>query len=278
MKKPVKIALAVLIGIVALVLIAVLSIPLWFGPTAAAVARKAVPLYTGCDFKIERISLNPFSGKFDIVEAHLSNPNGYDAPEAFSVSTVHVDVVVGSLLSDTIHIRDITIENPYVSYVFDDAGSNNFERIVAYAKGKLGISEKQDAETADEKKTEEKKDEGAGKKVIIDRLAINGTKVKYRMLTLPVPVPTLTDIGKKSNGATFSEAVNSVWEKMQGSFTSIGSGLGSAASALGDGATNALKGAANLLGSGKDGAAGGAKAVSDGAKDALKKVGNLFGK
>ena len=98
------------------------------------------------------------------------------------------------------------------------------------------------------------------------------------MLTLPIPVPTLTDIGKKSNGATFSEAVNSVWEKMQGSFTSIGSGLGSAASALGDGATNALKGAANLLGSGKDGAAGGAKAVSDGAKDALKKVGNLFGK
>ena len=271
MKKIVKIALAILAGIVALVLIAVLSIPLWLGPTAAAVARKAVPMYTGCDFKIERISLNPFSGKFDIVEAHLSNPNGYDAPEAFSVSTVHVDVVVGSLLSDTIHVRDITIENPYVSYVFDDAGSNNFERIAAYAKNKLGASEKKDEEKPEAPKADEKKDEGPGKKVIIDRLAINGTKVKYRMLTLPIPLPTLTDIGKESNGATFSEVVGSVWGKIQESFSSVGSGLGSAASALGDGATNALKGAANLLNSGKDGAA-------EGAKDALKKVGNLFGK
>ena len=297
MKKPVKIALWALAGLVVLIVAAVLAIPLWLGPTAAAVARKVVPMYTGCDFKIERISLNPFSGKFDIVEAHLSNPNGYDAPEAFSVSTVHVDVVVGSLFTDTIHVRDITIENPYVSYVFDDAGSNNFERIAAYAKGKLGITEKsEDEKKAEEKKAEEKKSEDSGKKIIIDRLAINGTKVKYRMLTLPIPVPTLTDIGKESNGTTFTEAVNSVWEKMQGSFASIGSGLGSAASALGDGATNALKGAASLLSGGKDGAADGAKAVSegakdaakavtegvknvgDGAKDALKKVGNLFGK
>lgn len=318
MKKPVKIALWALAGLVVLIVAAVLAIPLWLGPTAAAVARKVVPMYTGCDFKIERISLNPYSGKFDIVEAHLANPNGYDAPEAFSVATVHVDVAVCSLLTDTIHVRDIEIDAPYVSYVFDDAGSNNFERIAAYAQSKLGASEKKEEAKPEEKKPEAEKKEGAGKKVIIDRLAINGVKVKYRMLTLPIPVPTLTDIGKDSGGATFSEVVGTVWGKIQGSFTSIGSGLGSAASALGEGATNALKGATGLLNSGKDGVADGAKAVTDsvknlgggaadaaksvtdsvknvggdaaksvsegakavteGAAGALKKVGNLFGK
>lgn len=298
MKKIVKIALWSLAGILALIVLAVATTPLWVGPTAGSVARSLVPSLTGCEFKLDKIALNPFTGKFDLSEAHLSNPKGYDAPEAFGVGLVHVDVDVGSLFSNTIHVRDITIEKPFVSYVFDDAGSNNFERILAQVESKLGLSGKEE-----EKKEEEKKEEAkAGKKLVIDRLCISGTKVRYRMITLPIPLPTLTNIGKESGGATPEEVCETVWDKMKGSFSAIGTGLGSAASALGEGATNALKGAANLLGA--DGAADaaakaaesatkavgdtakdatkalgdGAKAVGDGAKDAVKKLGGLLGK
>ena len=290
MKKPMKIVLCLLGGILVLALLAIVSLPLWVGPVAAGAARSVVPSLTGCDFKLERISLNPFSGKFRLVEAHLANPKGYDTPDAFSVGEVRVDVEVASLLTDTIHFRDISIDRPFVSYVFDEAGSNNFDRIMASVQQKLGPSEKKEA-----KKEEEKK---GGKKVIIDRLSIDGTKVKYRFLTLPIPVPTLTNIGKDSGGATPEEVRETVWSKIKDSFSSVGSGIGSAAGALGKGATNALKGAADLFKGDavKDGAKAttkalddgakaatkalddGAKAVGDGAKDALKKVGNLFGK
>lgn len=300
MKKPMKIVLCVLGGILALALLAIVTLPLWVGPAAAGAARGVVPALTGCDFKLERISLNPFSGKFRLVEAHLANPKGYDTPDAFSVGEVRVDVEVASLLTDTIHFRDISIDRPFVSYVFDEAGSNNFDRIMAAVQQKVGTSEKK------ETKKEEKK---GGKKVMIDRLSIDGTKVKYRFLTLPIPVPTLTNIGKDSGGATPEEVRETVWSKIKDSFSSVGSGIGSAADALGKGATNALKGAADLLKADavKDGAKAttkalddgakatakalddsakaatkalddGAKAVGDGAKDALKKVGNLFGK
>ena len=286
MKKLTKIALLVPAGLLALVVLLMLTLPLWLGPTAASVARSVVPSYTGCAFKLESLSLNPFTGKFRLVEAHLANPKGYDAPEAFGVGSVSVDLDVGSLLTDTIHVRDISIEKPFVSYVFDGEGSNNFARIAAAAQAKLGPSEE---------KTEEKKEEPEAKgkkKFRIDRLSINGTVVQYRMIKLPIPVPTLTDIGKDSGGATAEEVRDSVWAKIKDSFSGLGAGLSSAANLLGDGATNALKGAAGLLG--KDGAPAkaaddaakaatealdkGAKAVGDGAKDALKKVGGLLGK
>lgn len=285
MNKLVKILLLTLLGILALAVLLVLAMPLWLGPVAASVTRSLVPSYTGCEFKVERISLNPFTGKFRLVEAHLANPKGYDAPDAFSVGSVSVDLDVGSLLTDTVHVRDISIEKPYVSYVFDGEGSNNFARIAAAAQAKIGPSEEKPESEA------KKADEKPGKKFRIDRLSINGTKVRYRMITLPIPVPTLTDIGKDSGGATAEEVRDSVWAKIKDSFSSIGAGLSSAAGMLGDGATNALKGAANLLG--KDGAAGsatkaldkgakaigdGAKAVGDSAKGALKKVGDLLGK
>ena len=288
MNKLVKILLLALVGILALAVLLILALPLWLGPTAASVARSVVPSFTGCAFKLESISLNPFTGKFRLVEAHLSNPKGYDAPEAFSVGSVSVDLDVGSLFTDTIHVRDISIEKPFVSYVFDGEGSNNFARIASAAQAKLGPSEKSEEEKP------EQKQEGK-KKFRIDRLSIDGTVVQYRMIKLPIPVPTLTDIGKESGGATAEEVRDSVWSKIKDSFSGIGAGITSAASMLGDGATNALKGAAGLLG--KDGAAGsatkaldkgakaatealdkGAKAVGDGAKDALKKVGGLLGK
>ena len=296
MKKPIKIALMVLAGILALLVVALLACPLWIGPTAASVARSVVPSLTGCEFKVESISLNPYTGKFRLVDAHLANPKGYDTQDAFSVGTVSVELDVGSLLSDTIHVRDISIDKPFVSYVFDEAGSNNFARIAAAVAEKTGGSEKKEEKAGEEKK-------GKGKKVVIDRLSIDGTKVKYRMITLPIPVPTLTNIGKESGGATPEEVRDTVWDKIKDSFSSIGTGLGSAANALGEGATNALKGAANLLGGGADGAkdakkavedgakaakkaaedgakavTDGAKAVGDGAKDAVKKLGGLLGK
>lgn len=266
MKKPVKIAIWSIVALVVLVIAAVLALPLWIGPVATSVANAVAPGFTGTDFKLDSFALNPYSGKIRVGALKLSNPKGYDEPAAFSLKSLSVDLDFGSLLSDTIHVRDITIEDPFVSYVFDDAGSNNFERILANVNAKLGPSEE---------KAEEKKEEKPGKKVMIDRLCINGTKVKYRMITLPIPLPTLTNIGKKSGGATPTEVRDTVWEKMKDSFTGVGAGIGSAVNALGGGATKALRGAASFVDDA--GKAGGAVAKEAAAKatETVTKVGDV---
>ncbi len=317
MKKPVKIMLWIVGIVIGLVILLALALPLWIGPVVTGVANGVVPGVTGTDFKLEKFELNPYTGKIFIGGVNLSNPKGYDEKAAFSLKSLSVDMSFLSVFSKCIRINDITIEDPFVSYVFDDAGSNNFARILA----NLPKSEEAKEQKPEEKKAEESKSEG--KKVMIKRLCINGTKVKYRMITLPIPVPTLTNIGggDDGEGATVEEVRDSVWNSVKDKFSSVGGALGAAAGSLTDGAASALKGAGDLLngggakaaegakaategakaavnavgdgakaasdgakaavnavGDGAKAAADGAKAVGEGAKDALKKVGNLFGK
>ncbi len=297
MKKLLKFLLWTFVGILALVLVLVLTIPLWLGSTVATVATKMAPEYTGTPFVLEGVGINPYTGKYSITKLMLGNPKGYPVPTAFSVSNVKVDVEMASLFSDTIHIREIAIIDPYASYVSNE-GTNNFEWIMAHVNEKMGPKE----ETNETEKKEE--DKGAGKKVVIDKLTIAGTRVKFKMLPeMAIPTITLTDIGKESNGATWEEVGQMLADSIMKATSSIGEGLNSALSALGDGAntligstTNALGGAAsaiggattNILGGAKDLLGGATTNIIGGASDAVggatkaigdtaKKIGNLGG-
>ena len=282
MKKLLKFLLWTFAAILALVLVIVLTIPLWLGSTVATVANKVAPEFTGTPFVLEGASINPYTGKYSITKLTLGNPEGYPVPTAFSVSNVTVDVEMSSLFSDTIHIREIAIIDPYASYVSND-GTNNFEWIMAHVNEKMGPKE----ET--EEKEEKEEDKGAGKKVVIDKLTISGTRVKLKILPeMPIPTITLTDIGKESNGATWEEVGQMLADSFMKATSSIGDGLTSALGALGDGATslmggatNALSGAASAIGGATTNLLGGASDALGGATKALgdtaKKIGNLGG-
>ena len=259
-KKPVKkglrIALYVLGGLVAFGVLLLITLPLWISPVATTVAESLVPAYTGCQFKMEKFNLNPFSGKLRITEVHLSNPEGFKEPEAFSVSTVNVEVATCSLLTSTIHVKDITIQGPFVGISMEN-GTNNFMAILANLKAKLGPSE--------EKEEEQTKDEGPSKKVVIDHFELSGTRVKMG-LTIPLPSITLNDIGKESSGASFSEVATEVKDACMKRMADFG---GNAANLLKDVGTGVSEKASNA-----------SKAIGDGAKSAaesLKKL-NPFGK
>ena len=141
MKKALKILLWTIVSILALVLVLVLTIPLWLGSTVTAVANKVAPEYTGTPFTLDGVGINPYTGKYRVTKLNLGNPQGYPVPTAFSVSNVYVDVEMSSLFSDTIHIREITINDTYVSYVSNE-GTNNFEWIGAHVESKIGAKEK----------------------------------------------------------------------------------------------------------------------------------------
>lgn len=273
MKKSVKIFLWVLGGLVGLVVLALLSLPLWIGPAVASVARCVVPSYTGCDFRLESFRLNPFTGRLQLVEAHLANPRGFRQPEAFSVATVRVDVAVGSLFSSTVHVREIAIEGAFVGYDSQN-GTNNFAAILANVEAKTGPSEK--TPTGAEGK------EGAGKKVVIDRFRLAGTRVNLGMLPLAIPTIELTDIGKDTGGATFVEVRDAVWANLAKFVTGVGNmasellkGTGNAATGLvqgaGETATGLVKGAGEA-------ATGLVKGVADGVGTASGKTTEALGK
>ena len=287
MKKVLKFLLWTILGVLFLVLALVLTIPLWVSPVATTAANKITPIFTGTPFSLDGVNVNPYTGKYGITKLDLGNPAGYPVPTAFAVSNVLVDVDMGSLLSETIHIREISIVAPYASYVSKD-GVNNFEWIAAHVKSKIGPKDDDDED-----------DDESKKKVGIDKLTIADTRVKLKMLPeMPIPTITLTDIGKDKGGATWEEVGKTLLDAITKATASVGEGLTSALGVLGDGAGAVVGGTTNLLGA-ASGVIGGTtnilgtasgvlgdttKAIGDGAVNTGKAIGeglkklNPFGK
>ncbi len=260
MKKLLKI-----IGVLALLLLVFLLLcPLWLGPVAGLVANSVVPGITGTEFSVEKIRINPYTGSLRIEKLRLANPKGYDAEDAVALDLLSVKIAPMSLMKDTITVNDVTLENPYVSYL-DEDGTNNFDQIIANVTA--GKTEKE------EEKAEEVKEEVEGKKVMVEHLAITGTRVRYGLITLPVPNLVLNGIGASQGGVTIESIGLEIWEKIKSSFSSVGGAVGGV---VGDAAKGAADGAKAATDAVTDGAKAATETVTDGAKKATEAIGNLF--
>ena len=171
-------------GLLAFVILAVLTLPLWINPVATSLANMLVPKYTGTAFNVERVNLNPYTGKLLISGVKLANPEGYSEKDAFALGSLSADVEVSTLLSDTIHVREITIDSPFASYVFDATGVNNFARIMEAVNKKLGP-----------KKEEKEKGET---KVVIDKITVRNVRAAVGNGMFELESLTLADFGKET--------------------------------------------------------------------------------
>jgi hypothetical protein len=135
---------------------------------------------------------------------------------------------IGSLTTDVIRIKELTLIKPEVTYEYASAGSNldilrrNIERSIAQQRGNTGNPQ----------------DSKLGKKIVIDYLYIkNGTAIVSAeafngdVLSVPFPDLRLQGIGKKSNGATAGEAagqvLNTITQQVTQSVASLSVGIAS---------------------------------------------------
>ena len=316
--KLIKILLKTVVCIVVLVLVALLALPLWFGPVVKVSANAAVPGVVKTDFHMGHLHLNPYTARFELGDLQLSNPNGYSEKYAFTLGDVIFDAETFSLMTDVIHIEEITVKDVFVSVVSGGenevlnfkqiqynvaGGKEKYEAAEAEKAEKAKLEELQAKEVAQEKRepepqvAEEKKD----KKVIIDKLHISGLKIQLGFLPISVPATIeLTDIGRKSGGATFEDAWQQIWEGILKSagvagdqLKALGNLTGDAAKQATEAATKAASQATEAVGnaskaatesvskateSATKAASDATKAVSDSAAKATKAVGDTAGK
>ena len=318
MKKFLKFVMYAVLIAVALVVLLVATLPLWLGPVVKPAANIAVPQITQTKFNLGHLYLNPYTGRFEVGEMVLGNPEGYDEPVAVARSNLVVDVAMNTVHAEYIHVEEVTVDGLFASYVKGGQnGVDNFKQIqynVAGGKEAYELKQREaearkardkaaeeaaekaaeEAEraklekmTAEErreyerlKEAEEAAEEAAEQKLVIDKLVINNIRVKYGLVTIPVPSITLTDIGKKSDGASLADIVDQIWQAILKSALKVGDGAKAAADAVGDGAKAAADavgdGAKAAVGAVGDGAKAAADAVSDGAGKAVDAVKGLF--
>lgn len=271
--KILKLVLWCFVGVFALAVLLLATLPMWISPVSTGVANSVVPKLTGTRFHIERFYVNPWTGAVRINDVKLSNPEGFGQSPAFSVTSISVDIALTELLSDKLHIKDVTIVDPFASY-YSHGGSNNIDVILANVEKAMGPKK--------EKEAKEPK-EPSKMKVLIDHLKVSGTKVKLMESDMIPPLPILTielkDIGKETGGASFEDTWKVISDAFIKGMSSVGDGLGALGGILGDGAkglTDALgagtKNVSDTLSKGTkgltDALGGAASATGDGAKSA----------
>ena len=228
--KAIKILLKAVVVIVALVVVALLALPLWFGPVVKTAANAAVPKVVKTDFHLGHLHLNPYTARFELRDMQLSNPAGYPEKYAVTLGDITFDAETLSLATDVIHIEEITVKDIFVSVVSGGenkvgnfkqiqynvaGGKEKYEAAQAEKEEKAKLEELQAKETAQEKREPEPQvaeEEKPAKKVIIDKLHISGLKVQLGFMPLSIPATIeLKDIGRKTGGATLEEAWQQIW-------------------------------------------------------------------
>ena len=265
--KVIKILLKAVVVIVALVVVALLALPLWFGPVVKTAANAAVPKVVKTDFHLGHLHLNPYTARFELRDMQLANPAGYSEKYAVTLGDITFDAETMSLATDVIHIEEITVKDIFVSVVSGGenkvgnfkqiqynvaGGKEKYEAAQAEKEEKAKLEELQAKETAQEKREPEPQvaeEEKPAKKIIIDKLHISGLKVQLGIIPLTIPATIeLKDIGRKSGGATLAEAWQQIWTGILQAAGVAGEQLKALGNLTGDAAKQATEAANKAVG------------------------------
>lgn len=258
-KKVLKVMGWVLLGLVVIILV----LPLWIGPVACGVANSVTPGITKTDFHLGHFRLNPYSGHIEVGDMQLANPTNFSEKNAVDLALVTVDLSTLSLMTDVIHVKDITVDG--LKVYLDAPDVANFKQIAENASGDKKEPENAavaEGETpADSAAIEEpaavEEDESATDetRIVIDCIALKNITIQYGMLPIPIPDFEIHDIGRdaetgEAKGATWQEAWMNILEQISSQAEGLGKGLfkfgKSGALAISDTASAGLTSLTNL--------------------------------
>ena len=178
MKTSRKILLIILCIIVGLVVCITLAVQLFGNNLLKSGIETAASKTLNVAVNIDDMDFSIFGGKVGFQNLVIDNPPGYKHEKMLEVGDARIAVNIGSLLEDTVNIKEIMFDN--VNVVLEQKGvtSNNLQDVInSIPKG-----------------TEEPQDETkkASKKLRIDKLEITNVVVNAKLLPVPGKADTIT--------------------------------------------------------------------------------------
>ncbi|HEX7055137.1 MAG TPA: hypothetical protein VF211_14525 [Burkholderiales bacterium] len=192
--------------VVALLAVAAGGAAWWLYASRDALLKRAIetfgPQLTGVSVKVASVRLEPLEGRGAIRGLEVGNPRGYRAPHALSLGEMRLAVEPASLAGDVVHIREISLEAPSITYE-RGPGGDNLSAIQRHIESFLPKSQPGDSRA--EKSAKERR-------FIVDRVQVRKARVSYGgSLAIDVPDLQLRDLGRKSGGATAAQITREIW-------------------------------------------------------------------
>lgn len=271
--------LKILLGILVVLVLAFVVLNLFLGKIVLKTTNTAAPAALGVPVTLQDADIALLRGRAALAGLHVGNPAGFKTAGILDLGSISVRLDNSSLLSDTIVIKEITIDGLVLTYEQGLRTSNLGALIHQLSAGK-----EEEPSGQDQPEAPPAGEEKPGKKVIIEKLSITGSRMNLSLTgaaaltgggAIPIPLPpiTLTDLGKESDGLTLTEAIekilNAIAEVATSAISGAGKLLGAGAGAVGEGAADAGKAVVNT-------AADAGKALGNAASDAGKAVGDAL--
>lgn len=139
-------------------------------------AQKALQV----DVRLESVELHVLDGKADITRLQIDNPKEFKFPTFLDMGHASIDLDVGSLMSKTIKISNLKIDDIKI-VIEQKGGTNNLKEIL----NNLPDSKPQQSQN-------QAKSTSKGKDIRIEVLEINNIQVQAKLLPLPGRASTVT--------------------------------------------------------------------------------------
>ena len=246
-----------IIGLVIAVVALVAIVCLFF---LAPITSRTIKSRTGYDVKIQKMSVNPFTGTAIIDGFVLTNPAGeFKTPGFVDLTALHADVVLLSLFKDQLVVNSAKLDLPAVTLVRRASGPSNAELFVERLGGESAPAQKP-AQKPDPEPSKpfkfliKKLDLNLGKIVIASEPANGAPTSREVKINLK---ETYKDISDPKQLATQSPALASSLLGVGIQITDLIPGK------YGDNVNKVLKDGAKILENPKEAAAGAAKGLLD---------------
>lgn len=204
----------VLIGIAALSLLVVGGL-VFVWSNLDSIVKDAIQTYgseaTKTTVSVAEVKLRLEAGEVKITGLKVGNPAGFSDPNIFELGMISTKIDISTITQNPIIIDEIIISAPAVVYEINQAGVSNVDVLKKNLGAGSGGGGKSAASSSG----------GEELKMVIRKLVVEGTSAKVRIAALgnkeqsvKLPRIQLTDVGKKSNGATAAEVAQILSSKL----------------------------------------------------------------
>jgi uncharacterized protein involved in outer membrane biogenesis len=205
--KRVAIGLAVFIAIL---IVGALVLHSSLGAIITQAVKTAGPKIIQAKVNLDETVIDATTGKGSMHGLLIGNPEGFKTKSAFKIDKVEITLDTDSITSDIVVIKEINIQAPEITYELGGNGSNidAIQRnVAAFVKKYAGTSESKEKSAPKKSRT----------RMVIDHVYVKGAKLNVsatllggKSMTITLSDIHLQDIGKKENGATSGEVVETI--------------------------------------------------------------------
>ena len=206
----------IILAIVILLILAVVVLILMIDSIAKSGVEKGTTYALGVQTTVDAVDVQLLNGRVIMDGLNIANPDGFVSTRLAHMGRFDVQVESGSLLSDTVHVRNFELDGVEL-HIEQKLSTSNITKILDKIKGTS---------------KDEQASKAPSKKVMVDRIVLKNVVAHFHLLgsgpaikiALPEPIE-LTNVTSENSGSVAGQLAGQIFPAILAAVIKQGQGL-----------------------------------------------------